>query len=223
MANYFIIGGDGKEYGPVTDAELREWIAEDRLNAQSLAKAESDAEFRMLEKFPEFADSFSKAPAAGIPPVQPQPAAPADNRHAAALKRIKAPALGLKIVAVINLVLSLWSLAQMLFFPPDLEALNSELKTLNNPQMTEFVQKIMHISNGPLGIANVALGMVMAILIFMGASKMQSLRSYEFAFTAAVLSVVPCLTPCCGYVIGLAFGIWALWLLTRPEIKSQFT
>lgn len=223
MANYFIIGGDGKEYGPVTDAELREWIAEDRLNAQSLAKAESDAEFRALDKFPEFADAFSKAPASGIPPIQPQPAATADNSRAAALKRIKVPALGLKIVAVINLVLSLWSLAQMLFFPPDLEALNSELKTLNNPQMTEFVQKIMHISNGPLGIANVVLGMVMAILIFMGASKMQSLRSYEFAFTAAVLSVIPCLTPCCGFVIGLAFGIWALWLLTRSEIKSQFT
>jgi hypothetical protein len=221
MANYFIIGGDGKEYGPVTEAELREWIAEDRLNAQSLAKAESDAEFRPLATFPELAGAFSRAPGSGIPPIQP--AGTTDDSRTAALKRIKVPALGLKIVAIINLILSLWSLVQMLFFPPDLQALNSELQALNNPQMTEFVQKIMHISSGPLGMANVALGMVMAILIFMGASKMQSLRSYEFAFTAAVLSVLPCLTPCCGYVIGLAFGIWALWLLTRPEIKSQFT
>ena len=66
MATYTIIGGDGKEYGPITADDLRKWIAEGRLNAQSLAKAESDAEFRTLEKFPEFADAFApNAHAAG--------------------------------------------------------------------------------------------------------------------------------------------------------------
>ncbi len=58
MTNYFVIGGDGKEYGPVSDADLRQWIAEGRLNAESRAKAESDAEFRPLELFPEFAEAF---------------------------------------------------------------------------------------------------------------------------------------------------------------------
>ena len=70
MANYFIIGGDGKEYGPITDAELRKWIAEGRLNAQSRAKAESDAEFRALAQFPEFADSYAQPEApATIAPI----------------------------------------------------------------------------------------------------------------------------------------------------------
>jgi len=59
MANYIIIGGDGKEYGPVTTNDVRQWLAEGRLSAQSLVKAESDAEFRPLEKFPEFADAFA--------------------------------------------------------------------------------------------------------------------------------------------------------------------
>jgi hypothetical protein len=64
MANYLIIGGDGKEYGPVTDAEVRQWIAEGRLAASSQAKSESDAEFRALGNFPEFATAFSQqAPA----------------------------------------------------------------------------------------------------------------------------------------------------------------
>jgi hypothetical protein len=68
MANYIIIGGDGKEYGPITSADIRQWLAEGRLNAQSLAKAESDAEFRPLEKFPEFADAVaSRAPAISAP------------------------------------------------------------------------------------------------------------------------------------------------------------
>jgi uncharacterized membrane protein len=70
MANYLIIGGDGKEYGPVTDADVRLWLAEGRLNAQSQAKAESDAEFRALAQFPEFASAFapSSAPATIAPP-----------------------------------------------------------------------------------------------------------------------------------------------------------
>ena len=54
--SYIIIGGDGKEYGPITSDDVRQWIAEGRLNSQSLAKSVSDAEFRPLEKFPEFAD-----------------------------------------------------------------------------------------------------------------------------------------------------------------------
>ena len=70
MATYTIIGGDQKEYGPVTADEVRQWIAESRLNEKSLVKAESDAGFRALEKFPEFADAFApKAPAPGSPPA----------------------------------------------------------------------------------------------------------------------------------------------------------
>jgi uncharacterized membrane protein len=56
---YTIIGGDGKEYGPVSAEDLRKWIAEGRLNAQSLAKAEGDAEFRPLPAFSEFAGAFA--------------------------------------------------------------------------------------------------------------------------------------------------------------------
>lgn len=56
---YIIIGGDGREYGPVSAEDLRRWIAEGRLNAQSLTKAESDAEFRPLAAFPEMADAFA--------------------------------------------------------------------------------------------------------------------------------------------------------------------
>ena len=65
MANYLIIGGDGKEYGPVTEADVRQWITEGRLNPQSLAKGEGDAEFRPLSAFPEFAAALN----IGTPPT----------------------------------------------------------------------------------------------------------------------------------------------------------
>ena len=65
---YTIIGGDGKEYGSVTADDLRKWIAEGRLNAQSLAKAEGDAEFRPLSAFPEFAGAFATQTIAPLAP-----------------------------------------------------------------------------------------------------------------------------------------------------------
>ena len=73
---YTIIGGDGKEYGSVLGEDLRKWIAEGRLNAQSLAKSEGDSEFRPLSAFPEFADAF--APPATASPAPPAVAGSAD-------------------------------------------------------------------------------------------------------------------------------------------------
>ena len=79
---YKIIGGDGQEYGPVTEADLSKWIAEGRLSGQSLAKAEGDAEFRRLSTFPEFAGALGDAAAAfGVPAADHQTGAghgPAD-------------------------------------------------------------------------------------------------------------------------------------------------
>ena len=66
---YIIIGGDQKEYGPISANDVRQWISEGRLNEESLMKAESDAEFRTLNKFPEFADAFApKAKISSMPP-----------------------------------------------------------------------------------------------------------------------------------------------------------
>ena len=69
---YTIIGGDGQQYGPVSEADLRKWISEGRLNAQSLAKAEGQPEFHPLSTFPEFAGAFGVGvPAYGAPALPP--------------------------------------------------------------------------------------------------------------------------------------------------------
>ena len=221
MANYTIIGGDSKQYGPITGDDLRKWISEGRLNAQSLAKAESDAEFRTLATFPEFADVFGIAgQVSGTPP--PLSSAAIGSRESA-LQRVKTPAVALMVASILNIVLALWSLIQMMFSSPDLQQFNSELAQLNNPQIEQFAQKLFHLMYGPLGIANVLVELAISVLIFVGAKKMKSLRSYEFALAAAVLSTVPCLTPCCGYLLGLAFGLWALVVLRKSEVKSHFS
>jgi hypothetical protein len=221
MANYTIIGGDQKEYGPITADEVRKWIAEDRLSAQSMMKAESDAGWRPLSAFPEFADAFAThAAALGAPP----PLSPAAiGGRETALQRVKAPAVALMVTAILNVILALWSLIQLIFSSPNLQQFNSELEQLNNPQIEQFAQKLFHLMYGPLGIVNVLVELAISVLILVGAKKMKSLQSYEFALAAATLSLVPCLTPCCGYLLGLAFGIWSLVVLRKPDVKSHFS
>jgi len=53
---YKIIGGDLKQYGPISAADVRKWLAEGRLNAQSLVQAYGDIEWKQLSQFPEFAE-----------------------------------------------------------------------------------------------------------------------------------------------------------------------
>lgn len=64
---YTVLGGDRKEYGPVSLEEVQRWLAEGRLNGQSLIKAEGTADWRPLLTFPELAQTTS--PAASTPPV----------------------------------------------------------------------------------------------------------------------------------------------------------
>ncbi len=51
---FTIIGGDGKEYGPVPANQLREWIAAGRANLDTKAKIAGSEEFRRLGDYTEF-------------------------------------------------------------------------------------------------------------------------------------------------------------------------
>jgi hypothetical protein len=217
MTNYIIIGGDQKEYANVTADVVRQWIAENRLNEQSQVKAEGEAEFRPLGTFPEFISAF--APAAPAPAVPPAVFAAAENQDQMALNMVKSPAVALKITAILNLVFGGWDLAKLIFFPAKPGPVPG-LEQINDPQLQAQLENILRLANGPIGIISVLVALAIAVLIFIGAHRMQALRSYEFAFIAAILAMIPCLTPCC--LIGLPFGIWALVVLCRKEVKSQF-
>jgi TM2 domain-containing membrane protein YozV len=52
---YLIIGADGRQYGPATTEQLREWITAGRANNQTLAQAEGTPGWKPLSAFPEFA------------------------------------------------------------------------------------------------------------------------------------------------------------------------
>ena len=64
---YKIIGADGREYGPITADQLREWIAEGRANAQTRALAEGAAQWKPLTEYLEFAAALGRTPRPGPP------------------------------------------------------------------------------------------------------------------------------------------------------------
>ena len=71
---YKIIGGDQKEYGPVSADEVRRWIAEGRLNGQSRVQLEDSTEWEVLGSLPEFAEALRvQAGTAVPPPGEPMP------------------------------------------------------------------------------------------------------------------------------------------------------
>ncbi|MEO5803750.1 MAG: GYF domain-containing protein [Verrucomicrobiota bacterium] len=66
---YKIIGADQKEYGPISAEQLRQWIAQGRANASTMAQPEGSAEWKPLNALPEFAASFIRNVPPSTPPI----------------------------------------------------------------------------------------------------------------------------------------------------------
>ena len=62
---YKVIGADGKEYGPITAEQVRQWIRERRLNNQSLVQSEGETGWKPLSFHSDFATDLAQA----SPPV----------------------------------------------------------------------------------------------------------------------------------------------------------
>ena len=69
---YRIIGADQKEYGPISAEQLRQWVTEGRVNAQTLVMAEGSTDWKPLQTLPEFSILLGlQPPPAGPAPIRP--------------------------------------------------------------------------------------------------------------------------------------------------------
>jgi hypothetical protein len=76
---YKIIGGDGREYGPVTVEQLKQWIAEGRASANTKVQALGRMDWQPLSAYPEFAEALGLPAAPPAPPPMRAPQLPAGN------------------------------------------------------------------------------------------------------------------------------------------------
>ncbi|MBC8326820.1 MAG: DUF975 family protein [Verrucomicrobia subdivision 3 bacterium] len=68
MSQYIIIGGDGKEYGPVSAAEVHEWVKGGRANGDTRIKPEGAEDWWSLRDVPEVAAALAPPVAPPTPP-----------------------------------------------------------------------------------------------------------------------------------------------------------
>ena len=200
---YKIIGADGKEYGPITAEQLKQWIAEGRANQQTKVLAEGVTEWKALAEIPELAT------AATIAPPLPQPAYPYQPVVTAAITQVHGPAIGLIVTAILGFLVQAAALIMNL-----LGASVCAMQRQGTPEAW------INMFSGTLGVVGSVLGMVVSGLILFGALKMRKLENHGWAITASILALAPCISPCC--LIGLPIGIWALVVLAKPEVKSAF-
>jgi hypothetical protein len=208
---YKIIGADGKQYGPVTQEQMRQWIFQGRANAQTQVQLEGSPDWQPLGSYPEFAEALGGAVAPVLPASAAGPAVTGSRE--AALIAVRGPAMGLKIIAVLMLVFVVLDLiATALGWGG---ARTSELGFGD-----QTVARVAAALGGVLGIVVDFVVAALAVVILKGASRMESLQGHSFAIVAAVLAMLPC-SLCC--LFGLPVGIWALVVLNRPDVKSQFS
>src|SRR5439155_12604576 len=75
---------------------------------------------------------------------------------------------------------------------------------------------------GPLILVGVAVDLVCiicAVIVIAGAIKLKNASSYGLGLTAAIIAMLPC-SGCC--LLGLPFGIWALVVMHRDEVRRAF-
>lgn len=110
---YKIVGADGKEYGPVSAEQLRQWLGEGRVNFQTKVRAEGSADWQALGALPEFA--ADRAAAAAVPPALAAGMAPAKT-SGLAITSLVLGILGLfscGITALVGLVLGIVALVKI--------------------------------------------------------------------------------------------------------------
>ena len=196
---YKIIGADGKEYGPITTEQLRQWIAEGRAGMQTKVLPDGATEWTTLGQLPEFATA--------APSVAPNVFTPSTAGTAGA-EQVNGPAMGLIVVAILG------ALAQAAGLIMHLAGAATHVPS----QMPNAAWANMF--SGTVGIISGVIGLLMSAVVLLGALKMKKLESYGFAMAASIIAMVPCVSPCC--LLGLPIGIWALVVLMKPEVKSAF-
>lgn len=235
-ASYFIQGADQKEYGPIAAEQLRQWITENRLNQFSPARAEGEGTWKTLGDFPEFAHllgglapmatptvtATSSAPPASTPGGWGASSSPSGSglrpspgiSESVVDEKLRVPAIGILITGGLGALASLYGVAASLGG----WAKKAEIPGGVPPEAERFLKSYLAAAENfslPMNLLTLILGLV----TLLGGIRMLQRRSYGLVMTGVILGMLPCTCCCC---LGLPFGIWALVVLSNPEVKAAF-
>jgi hypothetical protein len=223
---YKIIGGDQKEYGPVTFEQLSQWVRDNRANAQTLIQKEGGP-WVPLGSLPEFASVLAEQPFSPTPATVPVGAMPAmgpiagpaalspEYAQMRAREQVQGPATGLIVTSILGIITVLVGLAFSLVgssFQPSPGDVPQELR--------QWFEMMERFQSPAFAIVDAVIKLAIAGLTLFAAGKLRNLQSFPLVVTATILTAFPCTSPCC--CVGLPVGIWVLVVLFKPEVKSAF-
>lgn len=91
---------------------------------------------------------------------------------------------------------------------------------LSDPKLPPGAKDALRFMVGPgAKILNLVAMGLSALMVF-GGVQMRNLKGYGVAIAACVIGILPCTSCCC---VTLPIAIWALTILTRPDIKASFS
>src|ERR1043166_1420815 len=114
---YKILGTDRKEYGPATAEEVRQWILDGRVTAQTQVQAQGSSEWKPLSGFHEFDAAFAA-----------KAAPPSLSSAAGAMPSPRAPSSGLAIASLVLGVMAFVGCSFLTGVPARSEEHTSELQ-----------------------------------------------------------------------------------------------
>ena len=144
-----------------------------------------------------------------LPPFRPAEPHTADF-ESLVRSQLKVPAIGLLVAGIVNLLATL-----MVLLLPVLAHL-----TIGFDEGSGFVEGKSTFAEATfLSIVIAICSLVSGIILVLGAARMFDLQSYGIALIAAVVAILPCAI---GFPISLPFGIWALIVVLRHDVRNSF-
>ena len=86
-----------------------------------------------------------------------------------------------------------------------------------SPETRSMLEHFQGTSGGLINLVGIALN----VFVIFGALKMMRLQNFNLVLAACIVAMLPCTGCCC--ILGLPFAIWALVVINKPEVKSQFS
>ncbi|MCC6234185.1 MAG: DUF4339 domain-containing protein [Verrucomicrobiales bacterium] len=230
---YKIIGGDQKEYGPVSFDQLTQWIRDNRANAQTLIQKEGGP-WMPLGSIPEFSAALAAQQSASPAALPGEAAPPAPESQAfpplgsatpagfglgsdsveKARQSVQGPATGLMVTGILCAILAVIGLIGNLFgggFQPPPGGVPPEMQPIFD---------ILEKMQGPVAIISTLFGLAVSGLAVFASQKLRALEGFVLTVVTVALLMIPCTSPCC--CIGIPVGIWVLVVMFKPEVKSAF-
>jgi hypothetical protein len=134
-----------------------------------------------------------------------------NHDSASAAADVKAPAIALLVVSLIAIAVGILGLVgdAILLTSGAVERLEAMNNRSVSPQTTIMIRTAWGI-----------ILLVASAYVCYGALKMMKLKNYGTARFAAIIAMIPLVSPCC--LLGIPFGIWAFVVLGKPHVRDAF-